>query len=134
MGVRKEIIGKGIKATKARLAVLKLLKDEDRPLDVNEIYNSVKVGGTDLDLVTVYRVLDKLKEVKLVRQVDFREGKLRYEAVGKHHHHLICNKCKSVQAFYGKCLSETESKIKDKYQFEVVEHVLEFYGVCKACR
>jgi len=131
----KEILKeKGIKATKTRLAVLNLLDKSDQPLAATTIFHDLKNQKIKIDLATIYRIIEKFIGLKIVKQVDFREGMLRYELAGDHHHHLICQSCGDVSSYHGECLSEVEKVIKEKYKFNVAEHVLEFFGTCDNCQ
>jgi Fur family transcriptional regulator, ferric uptake regulator len=126
---------KELKSTKARIEILKLIFNQSKPSDINQIHEDLSNQGFKFNLATVYRVLEKFNQVNLVNQVDFREGKLRYEIAGDHHHHhLVCKKCKSVEDIYGECLQKVEALISKKYKFVAVEHALEFFGVCQTCQ
>ena len=133
MKVNKGLRGLGLRVTKARAGVMRVLEEKDRPMDVGEIFSGLKSRGVRVDRVTVYRVLERLVEKGVIGQVDFREGKLRYELKNEHHHHLVCKDCGSVEAVYGDKLGEVEKQIQRQYQFVVKEHALEFFGRCKNC-
>lgn len=51
-------------------------------------------------LATVYRNLEILKELGIVREFDFKDGRARYEFVaekeGVEHYHLICRICGKI--------------------------------------
>jgi Fur family ferric uptake transcriptional regulator len=52
----------------------------------------------------------------------------------RHHHHLICSKCKKIEVVYiGNQISKQEAEIQAKTGFKVERHVLEFYGLCSDC-
>jgi Fur family ferric uptake transcriptional regulator len=125
---------KGIKATKSRLAVLNLLDKGDQPLSATIIFDDLKKQGIKIDLATIYRIIEVFMGLKILKQVDFREGMLRYELSGDHHHHLICQSCENIEGYHGECLTEVEQIIKEKYKFNVTEHVLEFFGKCDNCQ
>jgi len=125
---------KGIKATKSRLAVLNLMDKNDQPLSATIIFDDLKKQGIKIDLATIYRIIEVFMGLKILKQVDFREGMLRYELTGDHHHHLICQSCGDIKGYHGECLTEVEQIIKQKYKFNVTEHVLEFFGKCDNCQ
>jgi Fur family transcriptional regulator, ferric uptake regulator len=125
---------KGIKTTKSRIAVLNLLDSSKQPLAATQIFHNLKNKSFKIDLATIYRILEKFLSINIVKQVDFREGKLRYELTGDHHHHLVCQGCGNVEGYRGECLAQVEKTIKDKYKFNVTEHVLEFFGTCHNCQ
>ena len=49
------------------------------------------------------------------------------------HHHLICTKCQKIIEMADE-LESYESFIKEKYGFDVIDHDLTFYGICKECQ
>jgi Fur family ferric uptake transcriptional regulator len=69
----------------------------------------------------------------IVKQVDFQDGKRRYEIEGEHHHHLICTNCGRVQPIHEPCIAVSEQSVKDKYGFTITRHQLEFFGICDKC-
>jgi Fur family ferric uptake transcriptional regulator len=124
---------KGVRATRARLSVLNVLQNITQPVDIAYIVEAINKEGRGCDQATVYRCVELLVKKGLVRQVDFREGKYRYELVGDHHHHLVCSGCGKVEPVYDDCLALTDTDIVDKYSFKVTEHHLEYFGLCQKC-
>src|SRR3712207_8935468 len=56
----------------------------ERHLSAEEIYDRVKGEHPELGLSTVYRTLDLLLELGIVRKEDFGEGYSRYERSEEH--------------------------------------------------
>jgi Fur family ferric uptake transcriptional regulator len=133
MDIKKKLESKNLRLTKCRVRVMECLNQAEKPKDVAEILAGVNRKEPNFDQATVYRTLDTLVEVNLVKQVDFREGKYRYEIEHEHHHHLVCTKCGRVQPIHEACLSIDERKILSKYKFRVSDHHLEFFGLCDKC-
>ena len=127
----KEILrSNGLKVTQARMEILKVLSNIKRPVSIAEI---VKKLGQKVDQATVYRVIEVFDKKKIVKQIDLREGKLRYELEGEHHHHLVCKKCNQITAIFDECLAVKSESIMEKYGFRVDDHSLEFFGMCQEC-
>ncbi len=82
-------------------------------------------------MVTVYRALDLLSELGLVRRLDLGGGP-RYELAEDHHHHLICGGCGEITEFEW-CPVDLQG-LPQLGDFEVRAHSLEVYGTCAACR
>lgn len=85
--------GRGYKATPQRVAVLEALASEQ-----HQSLEEIKDRCPDVGLVTVYRTLDLLGELGLVRRLDLGDGP-RYELAENHHHHLICESCGDISEF-----------------------------------
>jgi Fur family ferric uptake transcriptional regulator len=127
--------------TLARKAILDLLSNTSKHLSVKEIYNSLSVLYPKIGLSTVYRTLDLLAQSNLINKLDIGDGKSRYEykpdMKKAHHHHLVCTKCGKIIDYSDfterelKLFREAEKKIAGKHDFQVQEHSIEFYGLCK---
>lgn len=124
-----------LRATPARLAVLNLLENTDKPLDVFTIIGSLEKQGVNADPVTAFRIINLFTEKGLTKRVQFQEGKFRYELASKEdHHHLICRGCGSIQNIEDRSMKEWENEIEKTKGFLVSNHNLEFFGLCKLCQ
>ena len=81
----------------------------------------------------------------MVCKYDFGDGRARYELVkgpqqDNHHHHLICTQCKRVIDYDDfideeiELLKKTENGLAKKYNFNIKNHLIHFYGLCDKCR
>jgi len=99
-----------------------------------------------IGIATVYRTLDFLCRQGILNRFQFKGNKASYEISsekledGKHHHHLICNKCGKIINFSDFALEETrltaemEKVLSKKYNFKIESHQLDFYGICSECQ
>lgn len=124
----------GLKGTKARLALLHILEEENKPLDVAEISELLRKHAITTDQATVYRILDVFFQKGLVNRFEFQEGKFRYEITGEDHHHLICEQCGKIEDLSDCNITVLEEEIAEKKGFAVKRHTLEFFGLCNVCR
>ena len=128
------IKGKGRRLTKQRKLVYETLSLFDKPATVQDIYRALNKNHPSVNLTSVYRTLTLLTQIGMIHEVEFGEGKKRYELVdGTHHHHLICNNCGSIEDVL---LNEDNfiNKIKIKSHFKIEKHSLEFFGLCARCQ
>ncbi len=124
-----------LKATPARLALLSLLETTEEPLDIAMILAALKAQGIDVDQATVFRIINLLTEKGIVKQVQLREGKFRYEHAARgEHHHLYCERCGAIEDISDCNIESLEKEIGEKKQFLVKSHSLEFFGVCQQCQ
>jgi Fur family ferric uptake transcriptional regulator len=79
-----KIRGRGYKATPQRLAVLRALAAEQ-----HQSLEEIRLRCPEVGLVTIYRTLDLLSGLGVVRRLDLGDGP-RFELAEDHHHHLIC--------------------------------------------
>jgi Fur family ferric uptake transcriptional regulator len=124
------------KITGPRAAILEILRQHPHPLANREIFAQLPQG--QCDLVTIYRAMQMLEKLGMVRRFDFGDGVARFELVDEgdkgHHHHLICTQCAEVVKVDECFPAEVERQIAARNGFRAVTHRLEFFGVCPACQ
>ncbi len=123
-----------LKATPARLAVLSFLDNNKSPLDADAIFAHLREEHDEADKATIYRILETFVAKGLLKRLEFGEGKYRYELAGDDHHHLICENCGKIEDISDCNISDLEADIKQKKNFLVKRHSLEFYGLCQNCQ
>ncbi len=128
--------GRAQKLTGPRQAVLEILRREDHPLSIKQIFSRMGKGGSDL--ATVYRSMHLLERVGMVKRYDLGDGIARYELLYEgddgHHHHLVCTRCSGVIEIEDCLLAELDQQIAARNGFKSVTHRLEFFGVCPQCQ
>jgi len=135
--IRKGLRETGRRLTRTRKAVLALLERTHEPLSASEIFARLQQDQVVIDLVTVYRTVNVLKELGLVLQLDlFQEGQSRYELKEgrKHHHHIQCQICGKIVDLLLCPLKKLTKLIEAQTQFVVDDHTLEFTGFCPQCQ
>ncbi len=122
---------RGQRATRVRTALLTLLFDHSMPLSVAQIMNSVPANKT-----TIYREMDFLKSQGIIQEIDFGDGKKRYEIISdSHHHHVVCNNCGTIEdVVLEDDIAKEEKIIARLTNFQVQNHSLEFFGLCPNCQ
>lgn len=129
-----ELRQQNLKVTPARLAVLRLLEQTNKPLDVAAIVTLLKKNHITADQATIFRIINAFTEKGLVKQLNLQEGKFRYELAERpHHHHLVCRQCGAVEDIV---INEAHfiKKIQTKSKFLIDGHHLEFFGRCTICQ
>ena len=123
------------KITAPRQAILEVLRRHQHPLTNKEIHAAL--SKTECDLVTVYRNLNTLEEMGMVRRFDFGDGVARFELLAEgddgHHHHLVCKRCSRVVEVEGCFPVEIEAALARRHGFTHITHKLEFFGLCPKC-
>lgn len=127
------------KFTTQRQDILKVFVDsEENHMSADDVYKAVKSIQPDIGLATVYRTLDLFVELDLLKKMDFGDGRARYElhdhSMPHFHHHMICLSCGAIREFQYDMLEPLEEAIAKEQGFEVVDHMLKFYGYCKYCQ
>lgn len=128
----------GYKLTAQRRAVLDILmKNSEKHLSTEEIYSLVRKQVPEIGLATIYRTVQIFEELEIINRLNFDDGFSRFELhtdnEEHHHHHLICEKCNKVFEVENDLLDDIEKEIDDKYNFQVKNHKVTFYGYCEKC-
>lgn len=137
--------GCGYRMTVPRQAILDVLSRTSKHLSAEDVYMAVHKIYPNVGLTTVYRTLELLVQVRLVFKFDFGDGRARYELSegpkgARHHHHLVCTSCSRVIDYTDfideevELLSQTEKGLSKKYNFEITNHLIQFYGLCNECK
>jgi Fur family ferric uptake transcriptional regulator len=124
----------GYRLTQPRLAILKVLEENDEGLSPEEIYRQGKVIYASLGLVTVYRTLDLLAELGLVRRLHSEHRCHSYACAGSDRHYLVCSGCHRVVEFPCDGLEALVEGVRKHTGYTISDHLLELSGLCPDCQ
>jgi len=129
------LAARGFRLTAARRAILAALAATDAHPTADELAEAVHAAAPGVGRMTVYRTLDLLCELGLLRPVHQGGGAARYVLMQDgHHHHLVCSGCRRVIEFNDCGLAGLAETVGARFGFAVDGHLLEFYGRCAACQ
>ena len=127
-----------------REAILDMLSRSPGHPSAKDIYASLYPLYPGIGLTTVYRNLDLLHQLGVVRKINAGDGQSRYQLVKEgekdHYHHLICTRCGRIIDYRDfapeemELIKKTEEALARKYNFLITGHNLEFFGLCEKCR
>ena len=123
----------GMNVTPQRIAIYRaLLASEDHPTP-EMLYREVAQDMPSLSLATIYKTLDALAAVGLVRTVAVETDKRRYDANDEAHHHLVCSECGRIRDFYS---DEFDTLLPSKRVLGFVPQTISvnITGICAECR
>ena len=125
----------GYKLTPQRRVVIQTIASSRDHLTPTAIYEKMHQDHPNIGLVTIYRTLEILAELKLICELH-AGGSCRSYTVGApgHHHHLICSNCGIVIDFTNCDLKEVEQNLFKETGFRIDGHLLEFIGLCQTCQ
>ena len=134
-GLEQALQERGYRLTAARRAILAALADAGGHVTADELAAAVHRVAPRVGRMTVYRTLDLLGELGLLRPVYQGTGAAHYVLLlDGHHHHLVCSRCRRVIEFDECALAELAETVGRRYGFAVEGHLLEFYGHCSECK
>lgn len=132
------LLERGHKLTPQRWAIIAIfLMNKGRHLSADDVYSLLRETYPNNGIATVYRTLELLEEIDVLRKVDFGEGRARYElndGESHNHHHLVCTRCGRITEFEDELLLSLEEAITRKTGFLIREHHAKFYGLCAECQ
>ncbi len=137
---RKEILkklrGKGFRITSARKSIIDILSVKHDAVSLTELKKHLETRNVRADRTTIYREILFLKQQGMICEIPIGQGKRRYKICEDgHHHHLICLRCNRVEEIVLKnTLAPQEKEIARERGFQVLDHLLEFYGFCGDCQ
>jgi Fur family ferric uptake transcriptional regulator len=101
-----------------------------------EIFDRLRAARRPVGIASVYRPLETLADLRLIKRVEAGDGVARFKPAGRdgnHHHHLVCRDCGKVEAFADPRLERAIHRIVGGLGYEVDEHEVLLTGACSDC-
>jgi Fur family transcriptional regulator, ferric uptake regulator len=123
----------GLRVSAARRVVLEALFAADGPVSAEHVAAGIVGRVPRSDLASVYRNLETLEELGLVRHVHLGHGPGLYALAGPAREYLVCESCDTVQAVDESELDDVREKIEDAFGFEARFSHFPIVGLCRTC-
>ncbi|HXX79324.1 MAG TPA: transcriptional repressor [Ktedonobacteraceae bacterium] len=125
---------RGYRLTPQRFMILSVIQEAEEHLTIDQIAERVQKRNPYVSLSTIYRTLELLRELGLVRENHLSGEQPYYEAAeGKDHHHLVCRNCRTIIHLDHKLLGTLNEQLQEQYQFHNVTLDLVAAGYCESC-
>jgi Fur family peroxide stress response transcriptional regulator len=126
---------RGIPCTAQRRGTLEvLLSRADHPT-ADQIYEDVRRRLPSVSRMTIYRVLELLVGLGIVRKVSHPGSAVRYDPNLHPHHHLLCLRCdKLIDIEEGALDTLPAPPEARRLGFEIDDHLVQFRGICAECQ
>lgn len=131
------LIQNGYRSTAPRRAVVEVIASSSRLLTPLELFEQARKMYPRLGLVTVYRTLEKLEDLKLIQRVHQPSGCQAFVAsFSGHQHLLICQQCGRVEYFSGDSerMGALIESVQQESGFRITDHWLQLFGLCAGCK
>ncbi len=125
---------KGLPLTVQRRDILRAVLQRDDHPSVDQIYESVRERIPGLSRTTVYRVLETLCHLGMLRRVHHPGATVRFDGRMTRHHHLVCRICHAMLDVESRKLAQLELSSGQRQGFVVEDYTVHFHGVCEECR
>ena len=132
-GLSEQLKRTGYKLTPARLAVIEVLEAHHEHLSHDQILREGQKIYPKLSRATVYRTMELLVELKLMRPLYLNDPTQRFISAEGGHHHLICTNCDTTIEFDHCTVNQLAQELSTRYNFQIRNHLLEFQGLCENC-
>lgn len=119
MKIEELIKNKNIKLTTARMKLLEILKEADKPLCYEEIKNDIS-----MDKATFYRNISKFEDEGILNAFESNDKKRYFEVKLKPHAHFVCVECNAVE-----CIKNVDIVLPN---YEINNVIIN--GKCPSCR
>ncbi len=127
----------GEKFTIQREVILETLYNSDEHLTPEALHQLIQQQHPKLKtgIATVYRTLSRLEDSDMVTSLSFGAQGKKYELGAKDHHdHMICTTCGQITEFVDQAIEERQRKIANEFGFQMTDHSMQIYGICKNCQ
>jgi len=132
---RKVLKSAGLRMTSQRALILDIISQGHEHLDADKVYQLARQRQPNLSLSTVYRNLQLLKRLGLVKELHFDESHHHYEAKPSvEHHHLVCLDCGKVVEFKCPLSQNMRENVGRENDFLIIDEEVRMRGYCPECR
>lgn len=119
--------------TKQRQAVLQVIRESDKHLTANEVFDDARCLMPGISFATVYNSLNYLKKEGLIGEIKFGTNANLYDRRLTRHDHALCNNCGKLvdlELSIPKKLVEEAAK-RSQFKPDTIELTLR--GLCPEC-
>jgi len=126
---------RGYRVTAQRTIILETIAHLGGHLSAQEVYQQALKRLPGLNLTTVYRTVESLRQAGLVDTFSTSLEPLQFALrdSGHPHAHLVCRICGNVEELDAERLEPLRSLVQREIGFEIDANHLTLEGLCSAC-
>jgi len=124
----------GLALTVQRRVILDALLDRTDHPTADDIFAAVAPRLPGLSRTTVYRVLETLVRVKVLRKVPHVGAVARFDPRTDRHHHLVCDRCGALFDLPDSVAGRLDLTGLAGLGIQVSDYCIHFTGTCAGCR
>ena len=124
----------GVPCTIQRRVVFQAVLERDDHPTADQILEMVKDRVPGIARTTVYRVLDTLAAMGVIRRLHHAGVSSRFDGKIHRHHHLVCRMCRKVSDVEDEKLNRIGVSHVQSEGFEIEDFSVHLIGTCAACR
>jgi len=124
----------GYRLTPQRHMILSVIQEANDHLSIEQIAERVQQRNPYVSLSTIYRTLELLRKLGLVRENHLPGEQPHYEAArGNAHHHLTCLGCHATIHLDETLLGDLHERLQEEYHFHNLTLDMVAAGYCASC-
>jgi Fur family transcriptional regulator, ferric uptake regulator len=124
---------RGLRVSTARRLIIETLFAVEGPVSAEQIADGLD-GRTPLDLASVYRNLETLEGLGVVRHCHVGHGPGRYALAGSgEREYLTCERCGALAEVHPRELDGARAEIRKRFGYEARFTHFPIAGLCPAC-
>lgn len=128
--LRERLRGSGYRLTPQRELILKAVRRLGHATP-DEVFAEVRTTSSAVNLSTVYRTLEVLEELGLIRHAHLSDRAPTYHAAADHEHfHLVCRNCQQVVSVDVDVAGGLAAELRERFGFEADLPHLTVFGTC----
>lgn len=124
----------GLVLTVQRRAILETILPRTEHPTADRVFALVRASHPEIGRATVYRTLEKLNALGIIRKVCHPGAAVRYDPCTERHHHLVCRRCGAMVDVEVPEMHAIALPAKLAQGFDIEDYSIQFRGVCKGCR
>lgn len=98
-----------------------------------EVYNYVKTMDSKVGIATIYRNLNRLVELRYLREINLEKQGVRYDLNDEEHCHFICDACGHIENIQLDGFNDMNTIVEKITQGNVTKTNFMFHGCCRKC-
>ena len=132
----KDIIKKHkLKYSYLREIIIDILKHYKKPITPPKLLKHIQ-SKININKTSLYRQLETLSQKQIINKVMLHTNIAHFELSTHHHHHMVCEKCDSIECIADDHLEESIHTIEQKLQkkgLTIHNHHFSLSGLCQDC-
>ncbi|NUU25807.1 MAG: transcriptional repressor [Streptomycetaceae bacterium] len=130
---KRELRDKGYRLTPQRQLVLEAVNTLGHATP-DEILTEIHKTASGINISTVYRTLELLEHLELVKHTHLGHGAPTYHPAGRSDHlHLVCRDCESVTEVEVALAEPLADTVESRYGFDIDLQHFAIFGRCGDC-
>jgi Fur family ferric uptake transcriptional regulator len=121
--------------TPQRQLILNVVGAMQGHISVDQVHQQVVRQFPDVHITTVYRTLEVLEDLGIVRHTHFHDGVAQYQRTDEApHQHMVCSVCHADTELDLEVLEPLATELQQRYGFKSDLAHTAIIGVCRACQ